>query len=78
MDSQIFEELILLCKSNDKEDLAQYLLSIEDVITEDSEYEPTAKEKREFKKDQELDLIDEGLPEDIKVKVDKDGFYSLR
>ena len=77
MDSQVFEELIVLCKSNDREDLAEYLASIEDVIVEDSDYEPTAKEKREYLKDQKLDVIEEGEPETIKVKVDKDGFYSL-
>jgi hypothetical protein len=77
MDSQVFEELIVLCKSNDREDLALYLSSIEDVIVEDSEYEPTEKEKREYLKDQKLDEIHEGIPEDIKVKVDKGGFYSL-
>jgi hypothetical protein len=77
MDSQVFEELIVLCKSNDREDLAQYLESIEDVIIEDSEYEPTSKEKREYLKDQKLDVIEEGEPETIRVKVDKDGFYSL-
>jgi len=77
MDSGVFEELILLCQSNEREDLALYLASIEEIIVEDKEYSPTAKEKREFKKDQELDLIEEGEPEDIKVKVDKDGFYSL-
>jgi len=77
MDSQIFEELILLCKSNQREDLALYLASIEEIIIEDKDYSPTAKEKREFKKDQQLDIIEEGEPEDIKVKVDKDGFYSL-
>ena len=78
MDSQVFEELIVLCKSNDREDLAEYLASIEDVIVEDSDYEPTPKEKREYLKDQKLDVIEEGEPEVIKVKVDKDGFYSLR
>jgi len=77
MDSGVFEELILLCQSNEREDLALYLASIEEIIVEDKDYSPTAKEKREFKKDQELDLIEEGEPEDIKVKVDKDGFYSL-
>ena len=77
MDSGVFEELIILCKSNEREDLAKYLLSIEDVITEDKDYSPTPKEKREFKKDQELDLIDDGIPEDIRVIKDKDGFYSL-
>ena len=77
MDSQVFEELIVLCKSNEREDLAEYLTSIEDVITEDKDYSPTAKEKREFKKDQQLDLIEEGEPEDIRVIKDKDGFYSL-
>lgn len=77
MESQVFEELIVLCKSNDRDDLAEYLESIEDVITEDSDYEPTAKEKREYLKDQKLDEIHEGEPEVIKVKVDKDGFYSL-
>ncbi len=77
MDCEIFDELILLCKSNDREDLAQYLESIEDVIIEDSEYEPTSKEKREYLKDQKLDVIEEGEPETIRVKVDKDGFYSL-
>lgn len=77
MDTQVFEELILLCKSNEREDLALYLASIEEIIVEDKDYSPTPKEKREFKKDQQLDLIEEGEPEDIKVKVDKDGFYSL-
>ena len=77
MDSGVFEELILLCKSNEREDLALYLASIEEIITEDKDYSPTAKEKREFKKDQELDLIEEGEPEDIRVIKDKDGFYSL-
>ena len=69
--------MIDLCKSNQRDDLAEYLESIEDVITEDSDYEPTPKEKREYLKDQKLDEIDEGVPEVIKVKVDKDGFYSL-
>ena len=77
MDSQVFEELVVLCKSNDREDLAEYLASIEDVITEDKDYSPTPKEKREYLKDQKLDVIEEGEPEVIKVKVDKDGFYSL-
>ena len=78
MEAQVFQELVDLCKSNDREDLAEYLESIEDVITEDSDYEPTAKEKREYLKDQKLDIIeDDGVPEVIKVKVDKDGFYSL-
>jgi len=77
MDSQVFEELVVLCKTNDREDLAEYLASIEDVITEDSDYSPTAKEKREYLKDQKLDVIEEGEPETIRVKVDKDGFYSL-
>ncbi len=77
MDSQVFEELIVLCKSNEREDLAQYLTSIEEIIVEDKDYSPTAKEKREFKKDQQLDLIEEGEPEDIRVIKDKDGFYSL-
>jgi hypothetical protein len=77
MDSQVFAELVDLCKSNDREDLAEYLESIEDVIVEDGEYEPTAKEKREYLKDQKLDLIEEGESETIRVKVDKDGFYSL-
>ena len=77
MDSQVFEELIVLCKSNDREDLAEYLESIEDVIVEDGDYEPTAKEKREYLKDQKLDEIEEGEPETIRVKVDKEGFYSL-
>jgi len=77
MDSGVFEELILLCKSNEREDLALYLASIEEIIVEDKDYSPTAKEKREFKKDQELDLIEEGEPEDIRVIKDKDGFYSL-
>ena len=78
MEAQVFSELVDLCKSNDREDLAEYLESIEDVIVEDGEYEPTAKEKREYLKDQKLDIIeDDGVPEVIKVKVDKDGFYSL-
>ncbi len=77
MDSQVFSELVDLCKSNDREDLAEYLESIEDVIVEDGEYEPTAKEKREYLKDQKLDEIEEGESETIRVKVDKDGFYSL-
>ena len=77
MDSGVFEELIILCKSNEREDLAKYLLSIEEIIVEDKDYSPTPKEKREFKKDQELDLIDEGIPEDIRVIKDKDSFYSL-
>jgi hypothetical protein len=77
MDSQVFEELVVLCKTNDREDLAEYLESIEDVITEDKDYSPTAKEKRDYLKDQKLDVIEDGVPEDIKVKVDKDGFYSL-
>jgi hypothetical protein len=57
------EELILL--SNDKKD------------KKDKDYSPTEKEKRQFKKDKELDLIEDGEPETIRVKVDKDGFYSL-
>jgi hypothetical protein len=78
MESQIFEELIVLCKSNDREDLAEYLESIEDVIVEDQDWSPTPKEKRQFKKDQELDLIEEGEPENLIVVKDKDGFLSLK
>jgi hypothetical protein len=78
MESQIFEELIVLCKSNDRQDLAEYLESIEDVIVEDQDWSPTPKEKRQFKKDQELDLIEEGEPENLIVVKDKDGFLSLK
>ena len=78
MDSQIFEELIVLCKSNDRDDLASYLESVEDIIVEDQDYEPTPKEKRQFKKDQEIDMIEEGVAEHLIVVKDKDGFLSLK
>lgn len=58
------EQIILLSNDKDKKD-------------KDTDYSPSIKEKIEFKKDKQLDLIEEGEPEDIKVKVDKDGFYSL-
>ena len=78
MDSQIFEELIILCKSNDREDLASHLESLEDIIVEDKDWSPTAKDKRQFKKDEELDLIEEGIAEKLIVVKDKDGFLSLK
>jgi hypothetical protein len=78
MDSQIFEELIILCKENDREDLASHLESLEDIIVEDKDWSPTAKDKRQFKKDEELDLIEEGIAEKLIVVKDKDGFLSLK
>jgi hypothetical protein len=78
MDSQIFEELIILCKENHREDLASHLESVEEIIVEDQDYSPTPKEKRQFKKDQEIDMIEEGEPENLIVVKDKDGFLSLK
>jgi hypothetical protein len=78
MDSQIFEELIVLCKENHREDLVSYLESVEEIIVEDQDYSPTPKEKRQFKKDQEIDMIEEGEPEHLIVVKDKDGFLSLK
>lgn len=78
MDPEIFEEILILCKENHREDLASHLESLEEIIVEDQEYSPTPKEKRQFKKDQELDLIEEGEPEHLTIVKDKDGFLSLK
>jgi hypothetical protein len=77
MQSQIFEELIVLCKENHREDLVSYLESVEEIIVEDQDYSPTPKEKRQFEKDKKLDEIHEGVAENLKIKKDKDGFYSI-
>ncbi len=77
MDPEYFTEIVLCCHENDRQDLAKYLLSIKDIIVEDVDWSPTAKDKREHLKDQKLDLIYEGVPEELRVVKDKDGFLSL-
>jgi len=77
MDSEYFTEIVLFCHENNRQDLSRYLLSIKDIIVEDQDWEPSKKEKREHLKDQKLDLIYEGVPENIEVIEDKDGFLSL-
>jgi len=78
MDPEVFEEIILLCKDNDREDLASHLESLEDIIVEDKDWSPTPKDKRQLIKDEELDLLHEGVPEKITIVKDKDGFLSLK
>lgn len=78
MDFEYYREIVLFCHENDRDDLAKYLVSIRDIIVEDQDWEPSEKDKRQHLKDQQLDLIYEGVPEDIQVVKDKDGFLSLK
>ncbi len=77
MDEEHFTEIVIFCHENDRQDLARYLLSIKDIIVEDVEWEPSEKDKREHLKDEKLDLIYEGVPENIEVIEDSEGFLSL-
>ncbi len=77
MDEEHFTEIVIFCHENDRQDLARYLLSIKDIIVEDQDWEPSEKDKREHLKDQKLDMIYEGVPEDLRIVKDKDGFLSL-
>jgi len=78
MDFEYYKEIVLFCHENDRSDLAKYLVSIKDIIVEDVDWSPTEKDKREHLKDEKLDMIHEGVPEDIEVIKDKDGFLSLK
>jgi len=77
MDFEYYKEIVLFCHENDRDDLAKYLVSIKDIIVEDVDWSPTEKDKREHLKDEKLDMIHEGVPEEIEVVKDKDGFLSL-
>ncbi len=77
MDSEYFTEIVLFCHENNRQDLSKYLLSIKDIIVEDVDWEPSEKDKRQHLKDEKLDLIYEGVPEELRVVKDKDGFLSL-
>ncbi len=74
----MYKEIVLCCHQNDRDDLARYLLSIKDIIVEDQDWSPTAKDKREHLKDQKLDMIYEGVAENIEVIEDSEGFLSLK
>jgi len=52
--------------------------AIKDIILEDIDWSPSAKDKRDHLKDQKLDMIYEGVPEDLRIVKDKDGFLSLK
>ncbi len=78
MDSEYFTEIVLFCHENNRKDLSKYLLSIKDIIVEDVDWEPSKKDKKEYLKDEKLDLICEGVPEKIEVIEDSDGFLSLK
>jgi len=78
MDFEYYKEIVLFCHENDRDDLAKYLVSIKDIIVEDVDWSPTEKDKRDHLKDEKLDMIHEGVPEDIEVIKDKDGFLSLK
>ncbi len=77
MDEEHFTEIVIFCHENNRQDLSRYLLSIKDIIVEDQDWEPSEKDKREHLKDQKLDMIYEGVPEDLRIVKDKDGFLSL-
>ncbi len=78
MDEEHFTEIVIFCHENNRQDLSRYLVSIKDIIVEDVDWEPSAKDKREHLKDEKLDMIYEGVPEKIEVVEDDQGFFSLK
>jgi len=79
MDSKVFEEIVNLLEVLGRHDLIEELKEVETKIV-DEDYDPQPDLRRaNLKKNAEPYSEDEGSAEeeDIKVKIDEDGFYSI-
>ena len=79
MDSKVFEEIVNLLEVLGRHDLIEELKEVETKIV-DEDYDPQPEiRKSKLKKNAEPYSEDEGSAEeeDIKVKIDEDGFYSI-
>ena len=79
MDSKVFEEIVNLLEVLGRKDLIEEMKELETKIV-DEDYDPKPDIiKSKLKKNAEPYSEDEGSAEeeDIKVKIDEDGFYSI-
>jgi len=79
MDEKTFEEILRICDACGRCDLIEELKEVRDKIV-DENYSPSEDlRKSKFKKNKEPYSDDEGSAEEenIKVKIDEDGFYSI-